>query len=464
MKSVDSSMAVGGGATPDQEDRIWQGEPANGGTGSKLTVSALLRGLGGLVIVAAFVLYLFQGWRDGDDLLRTLILLAHTSALTLAGFASGHLLKEAKGARLLIALALAAVPVNFAFLGGITYDFLTWDQALATGGSLAASMGLWRPEIAGTLDSAGALTLAGAAILVLAVSIWVGFLVMARRSAGALTGLYLLANAALLIPTRGPLVISAVLLALAVSLTWATIRLRRRDASLATPEGVFARGVLILPLLVVGGRSIWLYTPEALFFTTLAVVGYLGLRLVLGSGARGGRMVEWAAVAMAAISALLMLETLDGVPGLSDIWLVPAAAAVLAGMLLDLSFVVSERSRGYRSAAASIIALALCANLGAFGGLGNAGAAVLLGLAGTVWGYHERSRWVFFTSLVTTLLGFAVGAHAALSSFSVGGWTALVLAGIAAITAGSAIERYSERIKSGMLQWNSRFEREERAA
>ena len=242
------------------------------------SLSALLRGLGGLVIVAAFVIFLFKGWQEGDQLTRCLLLIGHTLVLSLAGFASGHLLHEGKGARLFIALALAAVPVNFDFLGSMTYDQLTWDpdaiSGMATG--FLSSAGSGEP-----LSATTALTLTAVAVPVLGAAIWIGFLVMARRSAWPLTGLYLLANAGLLIPTRDNAAISLILLALGVTLAMSVVRLRRQDQTLATGEGVFARAALALPLLVIAGRSVWLYAPGELFFTTLSLIGYLALRQVL---------------------------------------------------------------------------------------------------------------------------------------------------------------------------------------
>ena len=89
-----------------------------------------------------------------------------------------------------------------------------------------------------------ALPLTAAAVLVLGVAIWIGFLVMARRSAWPLSGLYLLTNAALLVPTRDTAPISTLLLLLALGLAGLVVWLRRRDPSLATPEGLFARCVL----------------------------------------------------------------------------------------------------------------------------------------------------------------------------------------------------------------------------
>ena len=58
----------------------------------RFPLSTLLRGLGAAVVVGAFVLYLFQGWRGGDDLTRALLLLGHTLALTAAGFGLGGVL------------------------------------------------------------------------------------------------------------------------------------------------------------------------------------------------------------------------------------------------------------------------------------------------------------------------------------------------------------------------------------
>lgn len=297
---------------------------------TRLPLSALLRGLGALVVVGAFVLYLFQGWRGGDDLTRTLLLLGHTVALTLAGFALGHWLREPRGARPFIALALAAMPVSFAFLGGLLYNHV------GTVMPDPAAAGFWRSAPDGALALGPVLLLTVAASAVLWLAIGIGFLVLARRSAWRLTALYLLANLALLVPVREGLGVPVLVLGLALLLAIGAAQLRRADASLATAEGLFARLVLALPLLLMAGRSLWLYAPDALLFAVLALLGYGALRLAIDAGARWPQALETAAAGMATLAAGCVLLALSPVHGLADAAKLPIAALVLAGLLLDL--------------------------------------------------------------------------------------------------------------------------------
>jgi hypothetical protein len=432
-------------------------EPRRATLRKVLTLSGLLRGLGGLVIVAAFVVLLFQGWRDGDDLSRYLLLMGHTLVLTLAGFAAGHLLHEGKGARLFIALALIAIPVNFAFLGGISYEQLTWDPAQ----TVQTALGFWHPAAgAETLAPDLVLSLTGAALPVLGVSIWIGFLVMARRSARPLSGLFLLSNAALLVPTRDTALVSGLLLGLGLLLTVLVVRLRRRDPSLATAEGLFARAILALPLLVMGGRSIWFYAPSDLFFTSLALIGYLGLRQALGQVADDSRWripVEGAAVAMAGISTLFAFATAIELHGLHGVFKLPIAGAILAGLLLDLSTRTLSRASLYRSAAVLTATAPLLANLFAFGGFANALVCLVAGIATLGYGYLTRQRPLFVIGLISALTGMGFAGTEAFAHFTIGGWTGLVLLGVATILAGSLIERHGQTMKATLLRWHHHF-------
>lgn len=453
--ALDFSAASANESSGDPQRQVGPPEAAKG---KGLSLSLLLRGIGGIVIVAAFVMYLFQGWRDGDALTRCLLLLGHTGILTLAGFASGNLLHEAKGARLFIALALAAVPVNFAYLGGLTYDHLTWDAPLV----MNSADSFWTASL-GQLSVGSALSVTAASLLGLALATWVGFLIMARRSAWPLTGLYLLVNAALLVPTRQDLAVSAMLLALGVTVVAFALRLRRTDPSLATLEGVFARAVLLLPLIVLGGRSLWLYAPNALFFTTMSVIAYLGLRLALAAtrdDARWRGALEVLAVAAAALSTLLALTSMIDARLIPDTAKISLAAGVFAGLLVDLSTLGSRWRGAYRGAAALVASLAMLFNLTAFGGFGNALASLVVGIPTLAYGYVSRSRFIFALGLITALAGLGFAAENALSTFTIGGWSALVLLGIATIVAGSVVERHGTRLKAGLMRWHRHFEAE----
>lgn len=422
----------------------------------RMSLSTLLRGAGGLVIVAAFVTYLFQGWREGDDLTRYLILLAHTGGLTLTGFALGHLLHEPRGARLFVALGLAAVPVNFAFLGGMTYDALTWEAT----GSITRHAGDWLAS-AGTGFSPGVvLPLVAAALLLLALAVWLAFLVMARRSAPALAGAYLVANAALLVPTRAHTAIAALLIGLVLVIGWTVQGIRRHDPALATGEGLFARLVLLLPLLVLGGRSLWLYAPDAAFLATLSLVGYLGLRQAAramgGPPARFG-LLEPVALVLAGTCAGLLLIAVAEALGLTHSLALPAAGAAFAALLVDIGSLAPRRRDGYRTTAALVLVLTAAGNLVLGAGFATAFIALVYGLLVLAYGYDARLRLVFALGILTALAGLGVIGHEALAAFSLGGWTGLVVLGVVTVIAGSVLERHGPVLKAAASRWRLRF-------
>ncbi len=422
-------------------------------TGGGLPLSALLRGLGALVIVGAFVLYLFEGWKEGDDFTRSLLLLGHTVALTAAGFGLGHWLHESKGARLFIALALAAMPVSFAFLGGITYDHL--------GAVMAPAGGFWQSAVGGTLSLGAALSLTLSSTAVLALCAAIGFLVLARRSAWRLTALYLLANLALLVPVRDGLAVSGLLLALVLLLSWAILWLSRVDRSLATTEGRVARLLLVLPLAVIAGRSAWLYAPGALFFGVLALAGYVAVRTALVAGARrsGGWSGAWesAGVAFAISAAACLFDVLVPLDGLADALQLPVTALLLAGLLVDLGNRSAGRLVSYRCVAVWVLTSAMAINLLVHGGLGPALVAACAGGVALASGYLRRDRGLFVLGMLVALLGVGYGAEAALSHFTVGGWTALVLLGGTIIVAGSVLERHGARVGALVASGRAHF-------
>ena len=73
-----------------------------------------------------------QGWSEGNDIRRYLLLLAQTGLLGAAGFALSHLVRETNGARIFFGLALVSIPANFTILGALLYSVFQWDGGLTT--------------------------------------------------------------------------------------------------------------------------------------------------------------------------------------------------------------------------------------------------------------------------------------------------------------------------------------------
>ncbi|MBT8441752.1 MAG: hypothetical protein KJO76_05135, partial [Gammaproteobacteria bacterium] len=101
------------------------------------TVSEALRILGAAVLLSSMSMFLLQGWNEGNDINRYLMLLAQTGLLAGAGFAMSHGLGEAKGARVFFGLALISIPANFTILGALLYSVIQWDGGLTTYPSFA---------------------------------------------------------------------------------------------------------------------------------------------------------------------------------------------------------------------------------------------------------------------------------------------------------------------------------------
>jgi hypothetical protein len=250
---------------------------------------------------------------------------------------------------------------------------------------------------------------------------------------------------------------------LVLVLTWLAVRLRHTDASLATPEGVYARAVLALPLLIMIGRSLWLYAPDQLFLLTLCLTGYLGLRQTSGVGGRDARVagvIEGSAVLLAGLSALLAFATVTDLGGIAEALRLPVAGAVFTGLMIDLSTRMERRAEQYRSLAAGAGASIMLLNLVTVTSFAAALACLAVGLATLAYGYAAKSRPVFAIGLIAAFAGLGVAAQEALSTFTIGGWSGLVLLGGVTIVAGSVVERHGSALKAALYRWHRHFEAE----
>ena len=76
------------------------------------TLSEALRFLGASVLVASMSVFLLQGWSEGNDVGRYLMLLAQSGLLAAAGLAMSHGLQESKGARIFFGVGLISIPAK----------------------------------------------------------------------------------------------------------------------------------------------------------------------------------------------------------------------------------------------------------------------------------------------------------------------------------------------------------------
>lgn len=415
------------------------------------SLPSLLRSLGAATVIAAVSIFLLQGWDQGNDIQRYLILLAHTVGLAVIGFASGHWIGESKGARLLVALALASIPASFAVAGGFVYSQLGSNAA----GILYPAFATWQVG-----SPTAALWCAASAMLLLTPVARLGFMVLTRRFAWRFTALYMISNALLLVPIRDPVLVGWGALALVVAVLAVITRTARGEVALRTPEGVIARSLQVVPLLLLLARNAWLYSPSDVLFTVMAVVAFLLLRhvaLLLSPMGRTRALAEAVSLLPAATAAVGTTAVLDGTAHLAGDLLLPVFALVFAALAVEISTRAGRGGSGYRRLAAAIVGVGLIGNLLLFGDGATATLCLVFGLATVVAGHMVEQRSVFALGLITLIVGLFYQLHFVIALFDLGSWASLALLGIAAIVFGSAIERHGPRLKHIATKWGRQF-------
>lgn len=415
----------------------------------------LLRILGTGVLLIAMYSFLAKGWQSGNDAFRYLMMLGHTGILAAIGLASGHWLKESKGARLLLTLALVSVPANFAILGAFIFSQTT-----------PVDIHQYPTYVAWSVDSLSAalLTSTGALLVLVPVSL-LGFAVLARQMSKTLTGLFLVSNAALLLPIRDPHWIGLLVLVLTAFCIAFTRKTSQQHIAARTQEGITALGLQFLPLAVLMGRSLWLYSADLLLMTILSITVFLILRQMTKYLAAESRLRK-VSDALSLIPALAILPSLAGalfdIPAFPDMLAIPAASLVSALMIYDIACRNPYSAVGYRHLAAGILLISLVANLILYDGLLSAMVCILVGLGVALLGYQQQQRSVFGSGVLLVLTGLSQQIYELVHHFNLGSWIGLAILGMLAIVLASTIESQGGKFKTRFDRWKVTFKQWDR--
>ena len=116
------------------------------------------------------------------------------------------------------------------------------------------------------------------------------FTILARRSSKLLTGTFLLANAALLLPVREAWMVSLVAVVV-VLIVLSVLRTLSDDHTLQTMEGRFARFMLFVPAGILFARSMIFYGVDEMVVLLLSSMLYLIAR-EMGKGVQKSGFLE----------------------------------------------------------------------------------------------------------------------------------------------------------------------------
>ncbi|MBX3639355.1 MAG: hypothetical protein KF888_02440 [Nitrosomonas sp.] len=413
----------------------------------------LLRVLGATALIFAMYSFLARGWQSGNDIFRYLLLLSHTGILAAIGLASGHYLRESKGARLLLILALVSVPVNFAILGSFIYSQIAMITATHSGD--------FPDYVSWTVDSLNtALLISAGALLILMPVVFLGFTVLARHMAVKLSLLFLFGNAAMLLPLRDPENIGLMVLVLTITVSIATRAFANRQVVAKTSEGIIALSLQLLPLSVLAIRHLWLYTPNEFLFAVLCIAIFLMLRQIsscLEATTKARIILDRIALIPAMLIVLPLSSALANVVFLPESLVLPVSLAISTAMVYDLS----RRSQGYAGAYRLIaiceIMLGMILNLILFDGLLVTLSCIVAGASVLMYGYHARQRGTFLTGAALVLMGMLQQLFELIYRFDLGSWVSFAILGIIAIVTGSILESQGSQIRQRLNGWKNTF-------
>ena len=411
---------------------------------------SLLRILGTTALLVAMYSFLVKGWHSGGDVFRYLLMLGHTGAMTAIGLTSGHWLKEGKGARLLLTLALVSVSANFAILGAFIFSQTQWAATVNYSGYVA-----WSVDSLST-----ALVVTGLALVVLLPVVFLGFRVLSRSMSSSLAVLFLISNMALLVPLRDPYMVGFMVVALSLFVLVFSGKTARQDVSARTHEGMMALVLQYMPIGVLLCRNLWLYTPDLFLLTILALTVFFALRQI-------GMHLESFPAIRSLVEVLSIVPALGFGAGIgatmieNDIFttelVLPFASLAAACLIYEISTRARDGVALYRALSVGVLCTGLLANMLSLGGVLAAMMSAVIGIAVAVYGYMKQQRVVFSGGMLTMSVGLVYQLYYATQIFHLGSWASLALLGMAAIVIGSTIECHGCRIKQMLTAWKAKY-------
>ena len=415
------------------------------------TLSQALRIVGAIVMLASMSLFLLQGWNEGNDIKRYLLLLSQTGLLTAGGLALSYGLRENRGARVFFGLALASVPANFTILGALIFSIVQWDASMAAYPAFAS----WK-----TVGATGTAVTLGGALLALVPLTLFCYTVMARRSARSLSLHFLALNALLLVPVRGSLAVGALVVAAVLYALRTARALRRQDRSLATPEGAFALALLFVPAAVASVRSLAFYDIDTLLVALLFGALFVGLRQTSIAAERGSHTafaLDLLCVPVAMVAALAASASMPASFG--NALYAPVFGVVFA--LLGFDVARRAHNASFATVAGGFVSLlsgaAFIVNALEFGGLVAPLVAIVAGAAMLFAGRALRNGFIVFMAAITLIAGVLAGAGEAIEFIGEAGWIELAVFGAVAIAVGSVIERHGAALRLRFERWSERL-------
>jgi hypothetical protein len=415
-------------------------------------IGSFLRFVGAAILIIAASIFLVRQWDGLEHIGRYFSFLGFTVVVCAAGLFCGIGIRENKGARTLLGIVLLVIPVHFSQLGALLYsqfgsnfpsypEALRWDAHTPLGGLLTMIGGL----------------------LVLAPMAFLAFSVMSRTLAPNLLLTSFLVSSALLVPSRDPMLIGALL----AGMTSVVLNFERNIRHLPetrTFESIVARLVAPIAIAILLGRQVlYGWEDELLIASVLGVVSAILLRPVprlFGEGflAALSELLSIALVPVAYGFAYHGIHLHTFVPN----ELLPAAYAVpVVTTLIFMSRFARNIPEAFRTTAGIFLVIAsLIECLPHLGGTAYL-TSLALGIVAVGWACISEQKAMLFSGIVIVLASLGRITYVALQATNLSWLLILGVIGLVTIVAASYLERnfttiqtFFSNTRERLKEWN----------
>ena len=395
-------------------------------------VTTFLRWSGAIIIILSAISFLIQGHADLLPAYRYWVAMGFILLLTSCGLVCAYVFNETKGTRIFFGLAMVFLPVQISQISAMFYSYFHGAAE-----QLHPAIAWW--QFADVSPALMFLNLLVTGVLSIPL-VYAGFSILARKHRRQLAAAFFVTCFSLLLPVRDPYLIPVILAALFFYLRRMNIQ-AGKDTVMKLSEGLAARTIIWIPVLIMIGRS-FLYPVS--FLLPVVLLAYAALWLIHDVKQATNSPV------------LILLSELGGVIATLVTWFciaVQVADSVpVSVLLLPVSlilFLVSEKvdyfAKLYRAIAAlmaTTICLAMEPGTWLYIPLINIGVGVLLAVAGIQY----REKIPTLSGLVCFVAGILSYVHFALYVYQASPWLSSIGLGLCVLLLASYIENKEKQI------------------
>ncbi len=402
-------------------------------------VTTLLRWTGSILIVLSAVNFMLQGTDGIPPAYRYWIAMGFTLLLCSGGMMCAYLFKETKGARIFFGLGTAFLSVQVTQVAGMIYAYWHGTNALQP-------QYQWLQFI----DVSPIIIMVDLALTVglLVLVSYASFSILARNHLKTLIMASVVGNALLLLPIRDANWVPLLIVGLFIYIRHIEQNLHQ-DSSMRLTEGIAARAIILLPFLIILGRS--LLHPVSYFLAI--VVGVIAVVYFIYDIKRYTQkpivlyISQWLGSVAAIATWFIIVEQFSIATGNPLISVAPVCL-----ILFILSGQVSYHSRSYRNIASVLtVFLSYSAMLDqqTMAPLLAIAAGVLLSIAGL----NYKEKIPFFAGAIAIIGGLLFYFDYALQLYSTAPWICSIVVGLLVILLASYLENKEKKILQQSRQY-----------